>query len=1006
MLEAAFATGVLGLPSAGDPNLARVGRERWRTALAERAASALPRLDALTADAHAAALMDALFGNSPFLTWIAERDPEFALDLMLLGPDTMAARGESEIEHLNESAAAGADPCAALRQCKRRLALTTAMADITGHWDLERITRCLAAFAEGALRTACTFVLTEASRRGILRLPNATAPEDGSGFIVIGMGKLGAFELNYSSDIDIIVFYDPQRLQTAEPQALAQHMNRVTRRLVRLMADRTADGYVFRTDLRLRPDPGSTPPAITVMGAEAYYETMGQNWERAAMIKARPVAGDLDAGAQFLDHLTPFIWRKNLDFAAIQDIHSIKRQINAHRGGGRIALAGHNIKLGRGGIREIEFFVQTQQLIFGGRLPQLRVRGTIEALHALAEAGKIAAATADELADAYRFLRRLEHRLQMIGDEQTHTVPEEPMRLARVATFLGYADTGAFERDLLAVLQRVEAHYAELFEDAPALSLGGTQGGNLVFTGSEPDPDTLHSLAELGFTNPKAVDASVRGWHHGRFRAMRSTRARELLTELMPLLLREIAAQPEPDAAFLAFDRFLQALPAGIQLFSMFYANPDLLRLVVHILGMAPRLGALLARRSSLLDSVVSRDFFSPPPPLDALDAELGTVLARCRYTEEMLDRGRAWANERKFQVGVQSLQGLLDTGAAGIAWTNIAEAALRCFLPAVEAEFATQHGRIPGCGMAIIGMGKLGGREMTAASDLDLIFVYATPPDGARSDGAKPLAAPQYFARLSQRLIIALTSPTAEGHLYEADMRLRPSGKAGPIAVSLQSFAHYQREEAWTWEQMAITRARPIVGPAPLLEAIAAILRERLIRRRDPQTLVRDIAEMREKMAHEHPTKSIWEVKHVRGGLIDIEFIAQYLQLLHAHEHPEVLSVTTADALDRLAGAGLIDQATHADLREALALWQAVQARLRLTLSGPVHAARGTSAAAPKALRRAVWDLMGLDFEALVDRMTEASARVQAIFAQLIEEPAVVSEAPPLIPTGGRRVP
>ncbi|MFZ1414296.1 MAG: bifunctional [glutamine synthetase] adenylyltransferase/[glutamine synthetase]-adenylyl-L-tyrosine phosphorylase, partial [Defluviicoccus sp.] len=975
-----------------------------RTALAERAAPALPRMDALTADAPACALMDAIFGNSPFLTWIAEREPEFALDLMWHGPDRMVAQVDAALARTRADAAAGIDPCAPLRVCKRRLALTTAVADITGRWDLARITGCLAAFAEGALQTACRYVLADAAKRGILHR-NGGAAEDESGFIIIGMGKLGAFELNYSSDIDIIVFYDPQRMQTAEPQALAQHVNRLTRRLVRVMADRTADGYVFRTDLRLRPDPGSTPPAIAVMGAEAYYETMGQNWERAAMIKARPVAGDLAAGAQFLDHLTPFIWRKNLDFAAIQDIHSIKRQINAHRGGGRIALAGHNIKLGRGGIREIEFFVQTQQLIFGGRLPQLRVRGTLGALYALAEAGKIAAATADELADAYRFLRRLEHRLQMIADEQTHTVPEDPKRLAQVATFLGYVDTAAFERDLLAVLQRVEAHYAELFEDAPALSLGGAKGGNLVFTGSEPDPDTLHSLAELGFTNPKAVDGSVRGWHHGRCRAMRGTRARELLTELMPLLLREIAAQPEPNAAFLAFDRFLQALPAGVQLFSMFYANPDLLRLVVHVLGMAPRLGALLARRSSLLDSVLSRDFFSPPPPLDALEAELNTALARCRYTEEMLDRGRAWANERKFQVGVQSLQGLIDTDAVGIAWTNIAEAALRCFLPAVEAEFAAQHGRIPGCGMAIIGMGKLGGREMTAASDLDLIFVYATPADGAFSDGAKPLAAPQYFARLSQRLIIALTSPTAEGQLYETDMRLRPSGMAGPIAVSLQSFTHYQREEAWTWEQMAITRARPIVGPAPLLEAIAAVLRERLIRRRDPQALVRDIAEMREKMAHEHPTGSIWEVKHVRGGLIDIEFIAQYLQLLHAHQYPGVLSVTTADALDRLAGAGLIDQATHADLREALALWQAVQARLRLTLAGPVHAARGTRAAAPKALRRAVWGLMGLDFEALVDRMSEASARVRAIFAQLIEEPAAASRAAALIPTGGRRV-
>ena len=1003
MVEPPFATSVRDLPVAGDGDLARVGFERWRTALAERAAAELPRLDALAADVNARALMAAIFGNSPFLTWIAEREPGFALDLLTNGPDVMAARLDADLHRLRAEAAAGLDPSAPLRLYKRRLALTTAVADIAGRWDLERITGFLTAFADAALQTACGHLLAEAAKRGVLPLNGATA-EDGSGFIVLGMGKLGAFELNYSSDIDIIVFYDPQRMRTADAAALAQHMNRLTRRLVRLIADRTADGYVFRTDLRLRPDPGSTPPAITVMGAEVYYESMGQNWERAAMIKARPVAGDLAAGTQFLDRLTPFIWRKNLDFAAIQDIHSIKRQINAHRGGGRIALAGHNIKLGRGGIREIEFFVQTQQLIFGGRLPALRVRNTVDGLCALAQAGKIAPQTARDLADAYRFLRRLEHRLQMIADEQTHTVPEEPKRFAQVATFLGYTDTGAFERDLLAVLQRVEAHYAELFEDAPALSLGGTMGGNLVFTGSETDPDTLQTLALLGFTNPKAVDGSVRGWHHGRCRAMRNARARELLTELMPLLLKELSQQPDPDAALLAFDRFLHALPAGVQLFSMFYANPDLLRLVIQILGLSPRLGALLARRSSLLDSVLGGDFFDPPPSADALETELGGVLARCRYTEEFLDRGRIWANERKFQVGVQSLRGLLDTAQAGIAWTNIAEAALRRFLPAVEADFARQHGRLEGLGLAVIGMGKLGGREMTAASDLDLIFVYATPAEGALSDGAKPLPAQQYFARLSQRLIIALTSPTAEGQLYEVDMRLRPSGKAGPIAVSFRSFAHYQREEAWTWEQMAMTRARPIAGPPPLMDAIARVLDQSLRRRREPAALVRDVAEMRAKMAHEHPAPSLWDVKHVRGGLIDIEFIVQYLQLLNAQDHPEILCVTTADALEKLSAAGLLDRQAHADLAAALALWQAVQARLRLTLAGPLSFVSTHGTAAPKALKRAVAGLMGLEFAALVDQMTERAARVRAIFSRLIEQPAADGAAVPLIPDEGGR--
>ncbi len=504
------------------------------------------------------------------------------------------------------------------------------------------------------------------------------------------MGKLGSRELNYSSDIDLIVLYDPERFRTPNPDARAREAIRLTRGLVRLIADHTRDGYVFRTDLRLRPDPGATPIAVSVLAAEEYYETLGQNWERAALIKARPVAGDREAGLAFLRWLVPFIWRKNLDFAAIQDIHSIKRQINAHRGGSRIAIAGHNIKLGRGGIREIEFFAQTQQLIWGGRIPSVRASGTVDALAALARAGKIGGGVATDLTQAYRFLRRVEHRLQMIDDAQTHTLPQDPDRLAALAIFLGYADVATFKAELLATLRRVENYYAELFEDAPALALPGDVGGNLVFTGSEADPDTLRTLERLGFGNVQVVDAAVRGWHHGRCRAMRSTRARELLTELMPHLLKALAEKPDPDAAFLAFDRFLNGLPAGVQLFSMFYANPPLLGLVTDILGVAPALADHLARRPSVLESVLSApDFFQPPPSLGDLVEELRLIMDQARHAEDLLDLSRRWANDRRFQVGVQSLKGLIDTTQATVAWTRVAEASLTCLLPRVEAEFA-----------------------------------------------------------------------------------------------------------------------------------------------------------------------------------------------------------------------------------------------------------------------------------------------------------------------------
>ena len=977
------------LPAAADADQARRGIERWQDALAAKADPEDRQMaDRLCADERCAALLAAIFGNSPFLTLMAELEPAFLVRLLVSGADAARDVLNADLQELRRRAIGGNDPGAALRHAKRRLALTTAIADIASVWPLERVTGALSSFAGAAMDVALSFLLASAAARNEVILAEPSDPLQRCGLIVLGMGKLGAGELNYSSDIDLIVFWDPERLRTAVAETRQRTAERLVRGLVRLMADRTRDGYVYRTDLRLRPDPGATPVAIPILAAEEYYETLGQNWERAALIKARPVAGDRIAGEEFLRWLKPFIWRKHLDFAAIQDIHSIKRQINAYRGGSRIKLAGHNVKLGRGGIREIEFFAQTQQLIWGGRIPSVRRTGTIDALAALAHAGKISADVAAEMTVAYRYLRRVEHRLQMINDAQTHSLPDDPEKLDALAGFLGYPSLEPFAEALLATLRRVETHYAELFEDAPALTLPGTVGGNLVFTGGEADPETLATLQRLGFSNVQTIDAAVRGWHHGRCRAMRSVRARELLTELLPHLLKALAAKPDPDAAFLAFDRFLNGLPAGVQLFSMFHANPPLLGLVTDILGVAPALADHLARRPSVLESVLSApDFFQPPIPLEDLEEELQGILDQARDFEDTLDLARRWANDRRFQVGVQALKSLIDTKAAGAAWSRVAEAALRRLLPLIEAEFARTHGRIAGCDMAILGMGKLGGAEMTATSDLDLIFIYCTPPEGAHSDGRRPLPAPLYFARLSQRLINAITAPTAEGRLYEVDMRLRPSGKAGPIAVSSTTFARYQLEDAWVWEQMALTRARVIAGPAALAADIEAAIRTVLTRRRDPLALVVDVAEMREKMAAEHPTKSLWEPKHVRGGLIDIEFIAQYLQLREAHAHPQVLSQNTFIALSRLGDAGILMPQAARELRNALALWQAVQARIRLNIGTGITAEGGDDA--PRSLKVAADGIAGLDFPTLVARLHRAAADVRGHFHRLVEEPA-----------------
>ena len=977
------------LPSAADADRAALGLERWRDAVAAAEDARLASFAcSVAADPRGRRCLDAIFGNSPFLTQCVITGPVFFRELLKRGPDAMMAEVMEELGTDFGQIPDAARLARFLRVAKRRTALAVALADISEAWPLEKITGTLTRFAEAALDCAAVHLLVEAARKGGLTLADADDPLRGSGLVVLGMGKLGAGELNYSSDIDLIVLYDHEIIRSDDPDGLANLFVRLTRNLVRMLDERTADGYVFRTDLRLRPDPGSTPLAVSVETAEIYYESFGQNWERAAMIKARPVAGDREAGAAFLSRLRPYIWRKNLDFAAIQDIHSIKRQINAHRGAGDIAAAGHNIKLGRGGIREIEFFAQTQQLIWGGREPSLRPANTIEALHALADSGRISAATVDDLRAAYHFLRRVEHRLQMIDDEQTHTLPKDPGKFRDLAVFLGYDHADAFSGDLLYHLHRVEIHYADLFEDAPSLSAPGEVTGNLVFTGGDADPETIRTIEAMGFINAQAVDSAIRGWHHGRYRAMRSARARELLTELTPVLLAALARTPEPDDAFLRFDRFLARLPAGVQLFSMFHSNSHLLSLVAEIIGNAPRLAEHLSGRPAILESVLTADFFAAPPPPEELDEELDRLLVEAENFEDVLDVSRRWANDRKFQVGVQALRGHIEPSPAAIALSNIADTALSRLLPRAETEFARRHGRFPGTGMAIVALGKLGGQEMTPASDLDMLFVYTTPEGVDASDGPRPLPPTQYFARLSQRLINAVAAHTSEGRLFEVDMRLRPSGRAGPLASSFEAFVQYQDEGAWTWEHMALTRARVIAGPTELCEAVERVIGGVLGRQRDAGKLLADVADMRARMDAEHHTDVIWEVKHVRGGLVDVEFLAQYLQLRHAHDHPGVLSPNTRTALTRLGGAGLVEATDVVCLIEALDLWQGVQSILRLTIEG--HFAGEREHEVPEGLQEALARTGGAaDLEALKARMHDVAAAAHEIFVDLVETPA-----------------
>jgi glutamate-ammonia-ligase adenylyltransferase len=959
--------------STTDIPLVRRGEEHWLQRAAEAADPALSRFAAeALADKTLGRLLAAAFAYSPFLTQELTGQLPLVRDLAENGFERTFDEILAGLQALPADTMQLPDVMRALRKAKRRAGLLIALADIAGTWQLEAVTGALSRIADTCLGRATAHLL---AAPGFAQLAEAR-----EALAVLGMGKLGAGELNYSSDIDLVIFYDDSRFSQPQLDQAGPAFIKLARMLVRVMEERTGDGYVFRTDLRLRPDPAAMPLAVSFSAAEIYYGSLGQNWERAAMIKARQVAGGVAAGNALFAFLRPWIWRRNLDFAAIEDIHSIKRQINRHKiGPAQNGFDGFNVKLGRGGIREIEFFAQTQQLIFGGRDASLREPATCNALAALAAAGRIEPQAAADLADAYRFLRTVEHRLQMVGDQQTHSLPKSDDEMGRVARFLGYPDTPAFLAELGQHLNRVQEHFAALFEKAPSLS----GPGNLVFTGVEDDPDTLVTLRTLGFGNVSGVAAAIRGWHHGRYRATRSERAREILTKLMPALLAALGRTAEPDAAFFRFDAFLAALPAGVMLLSLLVENPHLLGLVGRIMGMAPALAEQLAQTPALIDELLTADFFAPLPSADALAADLDRALALSHDYEDSLVRLRRWASGRKFQAGVHILEEISDGVAAGRFLADVADAALARLLPLVEGEFAGKNGRMPEGGLVILAFGRFGGRLMSFTSDLDLVTVYDAP-EGAVSEGPRGLEAPVYYTRLTQRLIAAITAPMAEGRLYEVDLRLRPSGESGPVATSLPAFRRYHAESAWIWEHMALTRARVIAGPEPLRRQVEEEIRSTLTRQRNPGALLRHVRDMRRRIAEQHKPRDRWDLKYTPGGLIDIEFTVQLLLLRWGNRYPELLATETAQQIDKLTVLGLLSPDAAGDLMRALRLAWRVQGLIRLTTRGTFDAAAAPAAirmrlareVAGAALPEADHDIDFAEAELILDSILAASRR------------------------------
>ncbi len=918
-----------------------------------------------------ARVLVSLGGNSPYLSDLALREAGELRTIVTQGPDAACDTALGELAKVSP-AIARAEIARAARFAKRRVALAAALADLAGLWTLEQVTGALTDLADIALSLCVAHLLHSAHNSGELRLPHPSAASRASGFTVLAMGKLGARELNFSSDVDLVLLFDPE----AHPYNagdVGAIFSRLARNLVSLMQQRDGDGYVFRTDLRLRPDPASTPLAVSLPAALTHYESQAQTWERAAMIKARPVAGDLALGKRFLEAIRPFVWRRHLDFAAIDDIRAMKLRMDDHKGtplsgvgDAASQLLKHDVKLGDGGIREVEFCAQTLQLVWGGHDPALRLPSTVAALMALQTAGHLPTDAVVQLVGAYDLLRRVEHRLQMVSDQQTHSLPANERDFGRFSVFMGSSPTEGFAEQVLRHLQQVHAIFAELFANPVTIA------GDAKDTARQVLPALVRRPGRSAQTSPWET------WLAGRPRALRTERARSLLLELLPSISAAIERQPDPDAAWARLDEFIYRLPAGVQIFSLIRHNPALLDRLGDVLGAAPSLADYLANTPSAIEGLVA-----PRESLQHAGSDLNTRIHAAANLDDALNIGSRLVRGEEFALAVAELDLQIDVDEAAQARTRLAEAVIRALRPHIFGEHVRRFGHFPGGSLAIVALGKVGSREMMTNSDLDLLFIYDHPPERELSVGARPVPAAQYFARAAQAIVAALTIPTRDGPLYQVDMRLRPSGNMGPVAVSLSAFRQYHQQSAWTWERLALTRARVISGPVAVSRKTAASIRMAM-KSGNSLTICADTAAMRGRLRRELPPKGKWDVKLRDGGLMEVEFIAQALQLLHAHR-PNLLQTNTGAALRSLSAAGSIEKDDAAILIAADRAWRSVQGMVRIAIG------RNVAIDPPPQVIQKLETTIQLPFASgpIHARLDILAREVRAIFVRLIGDPA-----------------
>jgi len=792
-------------------------------------------------DPRIAAATDRARAESPFLAMVLGREPEVAADLAAgVLPDLTVPIVISE-----QSPAARA-----LRLARRRLSLCVAIGDLAGVLDLTAVTRTLSDFADHALDLAIRTAIEE-------RTPGA----DPVGFAAIALGKQGSHELNYSSDIDPILLFDPATLPCRPREDAQEAAVRIGKRVVELLQARDGDGYVLRVDLRLRPSPEATPLALPVEAAIAYYESQALPWERAAFIRARAAAGDIPLGRRFLETIRPFVWRRALDFGAIGEIRGISRRIRDHHAQGQAFGPGFDLKRGRGGIREVEFFAQIHQLIHGGRDPALRAPATRDALAALAGAGWIGVDEAEAMAQSYTVLRTIEHRVQMIDDRQTHRLPSGAA-LDTVARLHGLADRSA----LLDLLRPHVESTARIYD-----SIEPDEGDGLSHDAARLE----QQLGATGFMDTAGAVQRIAQWRAGSYAALRSSAALEALEAVLPALIEALGTAPDPHAAILRLDAMLARLPSAINFLRLIEARPALARLLGAILSHAEPLADALGRRTELLDGLIDASALETVGSV----ADLAAEMRHGADYQALLDHVRKVVGEKRFALGAQIVAGAADPLDVSAGYARVAEAAIEVLAAATVDEFAVKHGRVPGSELVVLALGRMGGGALTHASDLDLIYLF-TGDFAAESDGEKRLGAVLYYNRLAQRLTGALSVATASGPLYEVDTRLRPSGAQGPLSVSLDGFARYQRESAWTWEHMALTRARPVFGSAAARAETMHVVDTVLRGGRPDRDLIADATKMRADMAAHKPPTGPLDAKLSPGGLVDLEFATHLAQL------------------------------------------------------------------------------------------------------------------------------